>query len=1120
MTGRFSGVIGYFTRHPTAANLLLVLMLLSGLAAAPQMHTQFLPDVEIDEVRVTVKWDGAGPEDVDAAIVAPLQPALLEVEGVAESSAEAQQGRARISLEFEPGWDMAQAQQDVQTAVEGITTLPEDSETPEVARRVWRERLTDVVISGPVGIDQLMRYTDDFVARLYTEGITRTTILGIADPEIAVTADMLSLIRHDVTLQQIASAIGADIDSLPAGTVDGANARVRTGTARRTADEVARIVLRRGADGSVLRIGDVAEVTRSATDRDRAYNVEGMPAVAFTVDRVAGGDALAIRDTVARVAAEFNASLPEGTSVELIRTRADRIAERLSILLDNGALGLGLVLLLLFLFLDARTALWVAAGIPVAMCAALAMMYGLGLSLNMVSLFGLIITLGIVVDDAIVVAEHADARARRLGEAPAVAAERAARRMALPVFTATITTIIAFWALTFVGGRFGTLIRDIPLTVIVVLAASLIECFLILPHHMAHALKHSAKEHWYDWPSRQVNRGFRWVRERAFRPLLGFAIRARYVVVSGAIALLVSQVVLLMSGEVPWRFFNSPERTSLTTNVSMVYGANREDTVAQVAEVKRAIDAVAASYEDEYGLNPVEFVLTEVGANAGRWLPGTESKDPDLLGGLTIELIDADDRPYTAFDFVARLREEVREMPLTETLSFRRGRSGPGGDSLDVSFFGADTTQLKAAAEELKARAGEYPEVSALEDDLSYDRVEYVLELTDRGAALGFTTEGLGQALRNRLNGIEAATFPAGPRSGAIRVEVPEVEKSADFLQGMLMRSPDGTYVPLTDLVTLRQQEGYSVLRRENGRRVVTVTGDISEDDPARAQEITETLREAVLPAIADTHGVSWYLGGLAEDERSFFADAQLGFMLCLAGIFLTLAWIFGSWWRPLTIMAIIPFGLIGAIWGHALWGVPMSMFTVVGLIGMSGIIINDSIVLVTTVDEYAKKRALVPAVIDATADRLRPVVLTTLTTVLGLAPLLYEGSQQAQFLRPTVIALVYGLGFGMLLVLLLVPALLVIGRDISGSLRAARRVMGQSAGLPIGPRLALGAFSAALLIWAAAVLLPAFGGWGSEIVPVVAQSRGSAIAVFAAGTAGLALLFGGGSLLFGRRTG
>ncbi|MEM1360218.1 MAG: efflux RND transporter permease subunit [Pseudomonadota bacterium] len=1103
--GRGAGIFSYFTRHKTAANLLLVLMLLAGLAASTQMRAQFFPDADISEIDIRIDWEGAGPEDVDAGIVAPLQPALLEVDGVTESTARAQQGSARIELEFEPGWDMAQALQDVQTAVDGVTTLPSDAEEPSISRSAWRDRVTDVVITGPVSVDQLARYTDDFVNALFNEGITRTTIRGIADPEVAVTVNMLSLIRHGTTLEEIAGAIGADVDSLPAGTVDGANARIRTGTARRNAEEIGSIVLRRAGDGSILRISDVADIAISPTDRDRAYRVDGNPAISVRVDRMAGGDALRMRDTVAKVAAEITAGLPAGTSAEMIRTRSDAIAARLAILLDNGALGLALVVLLLFLFLNTRSAIWVAAGIPVAMAAAVALMYLTGLSLNMVSLFGLIITLGIVVDDAIVVAEHADWRARNLDETPEQAAERAARRMALPVLTATVTTIIAFWALTFVGGRFGTLVMDIPLTVILVLAASLVECFLILPHHMAHALKHSAKEYWYDWPSRQFNRGFRWVRESLFKPLMRIAIKARYVVISGAIALLVSQITLLMSGDVPWRFFNAPERGSIAANIAMLAGAERSDTEAQLDELARAVDKVGKDYEAQYGVNPIDFVLIEIGGNAGRGLAGSETKTPDELGGISIELIDADDRQYTSYDVIRALQEEVAQLPMTETLSFRRGRSGPQSDSLAVTFYGDNTAELKAAAEALKQAASTYPEVSALEDNLAYDRVEYVLEITDRGAALGFTTEGLGRALRNRINGIEAATFPAGPRSGAIRVEVPDSEKTASFLEGMLMRSPDGAYVPLADLVTLRQEDGYSVLRRENGRRVVTVFGDISEDDPARAQTITQELESRIVPQIAADYGLGWQMRGLAEEEKSFLTEAGIGFLLCLAGIFLTLAWVFASWWRPIAIMAVIPFGLIGAIWGHWLWDVPMSIFTVVGLIGMTGIIVNDSIVLISTVDDYAKKRGLIPAVIDATADRLRPVVLTTLTTVLGLTPLLYEGSQQAQFLRPTVISLVYGLGFGMILVLMLVPALLIVGQDISGALTSARRGYWQISRLPKNFQRILTGFGVVLAVWAAVTLLPAFT---PLTLPFGAlDHRGLAFLAFSIGAVVLALL-------------
>ena len=738
----------------------------------------------------------------------------------------------------------------------------------------------------------------------------------------------------------------------------------------------------------------------------------------------------------------MQATLPAGVTVELIRTRAEAISGRLDILIDNGILGLALVVALLFLFLNARTAFWVAAGIPAAMLAAIAIMYAAGLTINMVSLFGLIITLGIVVDDAIVVGEHADYRARRFGEHPYVAAETAARRMAMPVFAATLTTIIAFFGLIAIGGRFGDLIRDIPFTVIAVLAASLVECFLILPNHMAHALAHTAKEHWYDRPSAVVNRGFRHVRDRAFRPVMALVIRGRYVVLTGVVAVLASQVAVFVRGDVQWRFFNAPEQGSVTGNFAMVEGATREDTLAMMRELQRVTEELGREYAERHGRDPIDYVLSEIGGNAGPGLSGVDAKDPDLLGGISIELIDSDLRPYSSFAFVADLQDRVVNHPLTETVSFRGWRAGPGGDALSVQFFGADVVTLKAAALDLQTALAQFPEVSGVQDNLAYDKEEIVLDLTPQGAALGFTIDSLGRALRARLNGIEAATYPDGPRSATIRVELPEGELSADFLERTLMRAPGGQYVPLADLVTVDRRSGFSTVRRENGVRIVSVTGDISEDDPARAAAIEAALRTDILPAIASERQVEFRLAGLSEQEGEFLSDALTGLILCLTGIYLVLAWVFASWSRPMVVMAIIPFGLVGTIYGHAVWDVPLSMFTVVGLLGMTGIIINDSIVLVTTIDEYAQERGLIPSIIDAAADRLRPVLLTTLTTVLGLLPLMFETSQQAQFLKPTVITLVYGLGFGMFLVLLIVPALVAVQHDWTRRTRATRRAL------------------------------------------------------------------------------
>ena len=867
-------------------------------------------------------------------------------------------------------------------------------------------------------------------------------------------------------LMQQAEQAGT-VDADPAGDVSGGNARVRTGVEKRSVREIADIALRTRDDGSTLTVGDVAQVSLLGSDRNRVYFVGDHPAVSVRVDRSDTGDAIKIQAQVQEVADQMAATLPQGVSVELIRTRAESITARLNLLKDNGLLGLGLVLILLFLFLNARTAFWVAAGIPVSMLTAIALMYAAGLTINMISLFGLIITLGIVVDDAIVVGEHADHLSRN-GHSPTGAAETAARRMALPVFSATLTTIIAFFGLTAVGGRFGDLIRDIPFTVIVVLMASLIECFLILPNHMAHALKHAAKERWYDWPSRTVNKGFRWVRTNMFRPLTAAVIRARYAVIALAVVLLASQVAVFIRGDVQWRFFNAPERGSVTGNFSMLPGATREDSLAMMREMQRATEALGAEFEKRHGTNPLDYVIAEVGGNAGRPLPGADTKDADLLGGISIELIDADLRPYSSFAFVAELQDAVRRHPMVETISFRGWRSGPGGEALDVQFYGASAETLKAASEALQQELLRFPEVSAVEDNLAYDKDEIILELTPQGQALGFTIDGLGRVLRHRLNGLEAATFPDGPRSASIRVELPDEELAADFLETMQLRTGQGEYVPLADIVSVDIRSGFSTVRRENGLRLISVTGDVSEDDPARAEEINRLLETEILPKIASEKQVEWRMSGLSEQEDAFLSDAMTGLTLCLVGIYLVLAWVFSSWTRPVVVMAIIPFGLVGTIYGHVLWDVPLSMFTVVGLIGMTGIIINDSIVLVTTIDEYAAERGVIPASVEGASDRLRPVILTTLTTVLGLAPLLYETSQQAAFLRPTVITLVYGLGFGMLLVLIVVPALIAIQHDLRRyftALRRSARVRG--VWVPMGASvLALGAWLGLTMGW------------------------------------------------------
>jgi len=1049
------GIISYFTRHPTLANLILVVLLAAGLITAPKMRNQFFPDVVFETVSVNVKWPGAGAEDIDRSIVQFLEPVLMSIEGVDSTSSQSKEGSTSIKLTFDSGWDMSRATDDIQEAVDSVSELPEDAEDPSVRRGGWRDRVADAIISGPVSFEQLGQFADEMVVRLFAAGVTKTTVSGFAAPETIVEISSINLIKNDLSMVEIAKAIKGEASTDPAGDVTGSNSRVRTGVAKRTAEQIRGIALRSNPDGSKLLIGDVARVSVGEKNRNRAYFVNKDPAISVTIERSSQGDAIEIQEIVEDVAAELQSILPARVSIELIRARAEAITGRISILLENGLLGLGLVVLLLFLFLNARTAIWVAAGVPVAMAGAVALMYAAGLTFNMISLFALIITLGIVVDDAIVVGEHADFRFKKLGEDPTTAAENAAKRMASPVFCATITTIIAFFGLVAIGGRFGSLIADIPYTVVVVLLVSFVECFLILPHHMAHALKSASKERWYDFPSRTINKGFEFLKENIFRKLMTLIIRFRYPVIAGALVILCGQAVLLVSGEVKWRFFNSPEQGSISGNFAMLASAKRSDTLEMAEEMQRATSEVALKYEKEFGKSPIEYVLYQVGGNSRR-ISGQEAKDIDLLGALSIELIDADLRPYSSYKFIADLQDAVRRHPMLEVLSFRNWASGPGSDSLDIRFYGANSEVLKKSAESLKGALLKYPEVSGVEDSLSYDKEELILDLTPQGQALGFSIGDLGQVLRDRLNGIEAVTYPDGVRSAKIKVIIPANELTSSFLESTFLRAQGGEYVPLSDIVTVISKIGFSSVKRENGIQLISVTGEIDEDNVDAIEEIEKQLRIEILPKIEQDFGVSSEFSGLAKQESDFLADAQFATIISMVGIFLTLCWVFSSWARPLVIMLIIPFGLVGTIYGHNTWDVPMSMFSIIGLIGMTGIIINDSIVLVTTIDEYAEDRGLIPAIIDGTCDRLRPVILTSLTTILGLAPLLFETSRHAQFLRPTVITLTYGLGFGLLLVLLIVPSLIAVQSDIQKQVVAFRRSLslqkkGQALRITIG---------------------------------------------------------------------
>lgn len=1037
---RVTGILGYFVTHRTAANLLLMVMIVAGFAAATRLRAQFFPDVPVNTITVSVAWSGAAPKDMDQAIVSRIEPRLRVIDGVKTATAVSRQGAATITLEFQPGTDISVAMDDAKMAVDEIRDLPADIEKPVLRPGRWRDRVTDVLISGDLGIDQLYRIAEDFKTALFAKGVTLTSIDGISSPEVRINVRPRDLERFQVSLSDISAAIKAETGTQPIGRIESTGARVRAQTRDLTPEAISAIPVRARSDGSKILLADVADVIEEGLDRSSALYHDGKPAVIVQINRDAQGDSLKLQAIVEAVVTDMAPGLTRGVDMKLVHPRASEISARLDILIRNGIGGLAVVIVLLFLFLSGRTAFWVTAGIPVAMAATLALMYAFGFTFNMISLFALIICLGIVVDDAIVVGEHADHLARQ-GLPPEVAAASAAERMAAPVFSASITTVIAFSVLALITGRMGRLVSDIPFTVSVVILASLVESFLILPAHMRHALTHAGRKSFIDLPSDWVNRGFDRFKAAVFTPFMRLVLRLRYPVLAGGLALLAISVAAFLDKTVRWQFFSSPERATIRANLAMLDNATRDDTKAMVAELDRALRAVDKSYGEKYGRAPVQVAIAKIGGTTGRGLKGADVKDPDQLAGYDIELIDPDQRPYTSFDFIRDWQDEIKKHPLLETLALRGDRSGPGGDAIDIRLAGADEAVLKNAAEAVKAALMRYPAATGVEDDLAYDRPELLIQLTPRGEALGFTTQTIAAALRQRLDGIEAIKLARGTQEVIARVRLPDTDIGPAYLHQARIPLPDGSgFVSLGDIASVMEEQGFSSIRRENGNRRVAISGDLS-DDPAASAEVITALRQEILPDVATRFGVSWSLGGLAEQESEFLGEAAIGFVLALIGIYLVLAWVFASWSRPGIVMLIIPFGLIGTIWGHWLHATPLTMFSVVGLIGMAGIIINDSIVLVTTIDERAQESDMLSAIVAGTADRLRAVMLTTLTTVGGLAPLLFEASRQAQFLKPTVITLSYGLGFGVVMVLLLTPAMMGVHHDIARSIRTMRRL-------------------------------------------------------------------------------
>ncbi|MCS6785421.1 MAG: efflux RND transporter permease subunit [Thiobacillaceae bacterium] len=1012
------GAIAAFARHPVAGNLLMILLIVTGLFAVSRLNIQFFPSFQLDIVTVRVVWRGASAEDVEEAVTTPLEQRLKSVAGLKRITSTSSQGVASITLELEEGTDPVIALDEVKQAVAEFRNLPADAETPEVARVARFEPIARVLLIGQ-HLAELRPWAHRFEAELLARGVDKVEVVGLPQEEIAIEVAGEALERLGLTLDQLAQRLAADNRDLPAGMLGEAEQQreLRGLNLRRDPRDYADLALVT-ATGTRIELGQFARIERRPRDGSQFLYVDGRPAVELQLRRAEHGHSLKAAKVLHAWLQEIRPQLPPTLELRVYDEQWGLIDERIRLLLKNGLIGLIIVVAVLLLFLNGRVTLWVAMGIPTAFLAALAALWAMGGSINMMSLFALIMALGVIVDDAIVVGEDAYAH-RRMGEAPLAAAEGGARRMFWPVVASSLTTVAAFAPLMLVSGPIGKIMFDIPFIMICVLVASLIECFLILPAHLRAAfsresvLRASRVRQW-------LESGFDRLRDGPFRRWVTLAVDHRATTVAAGVALILLAVGLLAGGRVKFTFFPTPEPDMVYANATFAAGTPRARVDAFLAHLRTTL----AETEREFGLRLVRQSVSRSGALAGDMLP----RQGDQFAGMSVELVPGDEREVRTDAFIRAWQKRVVLPPGLESFVIAPRRAGPPGADIQVRLTGRDAASLKRAALDLQAVLRQTRGVYGIEDDMPYGREQLLLTLTPAGEALGLTLEELSRQLRAAFDGRLVQVFQDGPDEVEVRLRLPPLERqSLTDLMRLTVRAPDGSSVPLATVARWDTRQGFEALRHAQTQLAVEVNAQVMAG-VANANEILDALAARTLPQLAERYGVSWSFEGRAADQRQTMADMRTGVLLGLTLIYLVLAWVFAHYGWPLIIMLAIPFGLAGAILGHWVMGLDLTVLSLFGLFGLSGIVVNDSIILTEFYRHQREQGATVrEAVINAACLRLRAIVLTSLTTIGGLSGLMLERSLQAQFLIPMATSISFGLMVTTLVTLLWLPAMLSV---------------------------------------------------------------------------------------------
>lgn len=1026
-----SDLIGRFAQHKVAANLLMLIMLLAGVVSLIKLNTQFLPNFEPDYIVVRVVWPGATAEDVAKSIITPLEQELRNLDYVKEMRSTSYRSAGTIVLEYNEGSNMGLALDQVKEYVDAVRNLPSDAETPEVSKVSLNEDVATLILSSEASLEELRPIAYQFERELLDRGVAKVEFIGLPAQEIAIQIESSQINTLGMSLPQLSQQILNASQDIPAGT-SGKNEvakELRSIEQRRSESGFKELAILTTASGQSIKLDDIATVERRNKDNQIEVFYQDKPAVLLRVLRTQSSDTLKAAETLNTWLTETRPLLPTTIKLDAYNEAYVLIEDRINLLIKNGLGGLILVISILFIFLNGRVAFWVAVGIPISFMGTLAVLYLLGGSINMVSMFALIMALGIIVDDAIVVGEDALTH-YGMGENPLRAAEGGARRMFVPVLSSSLTTISAFLPLMLISGIIGNILFDIPLVIICVIIASVIECFLVLPGHLHHSFQKSFKAIEPGSYRDRLDKGFLRFRDNFFRPLAEKSINNRGVILCLAVGILAVSVSLISSGRVKSDFFPQPESHIILGNVKFASGTPPERVREFGLHMEKALHQANAQLIDKYMLSESEsFIVHSVlRINQASFDGGQNYSTGEQYASVHVELLTPDARDVRNPEFIATWKDFISEPDGVEQLSISSPRGGPPGKDVDIFLSGQSTDILKKAGDALATKLKTYVGVRDIQDDLPFGKNQFIYSLTPLGESLGLSVSDVGRQLRAAFDGQLLQVFYDENEEIEVRVVLPDNERNySRTLENFPLIAPSGEMVQLSNVVTLEHRKGLELVRHTEGRLGLHVTASV-DSNLNNANQIIAELQEGYLADLSTEYGIKIDLKGRAEEQAQTGQDMLLGAGIGFTLIYIILAWVFGSYSWPIAVLLAIPLGISGAILGHWLLGLDLTMLSWFGFFGLSGIVINDAIILVTFYRELREQgQAAKQAIIEASCLRLRAVLLTSLTTIAGLLPLLFETSLQAQFLIPMAVSISFGLAYATILILFVIPALILL---------------------------------------------------------------------------------------------